>query len=48
LTIVADTWRLTIGTAAINIYQVMLLAAGTGLLLAIRLLRLVEDVRPGE
>jgi MFS family permease len=46
LTLVSDAWRLQIGPLLLNIYQVMLLAAGTGLLLAIRLLRLVDDVRP--
>ncbi len=48
LTLVPDSWRLHAGFMALNIYQVMLLAAGTGLLCAIRLLRLVEDVKPGS
>ena len=47
LWLIPETWRLEVGPVEINIYQVMLLAAGTGLLLAIRLLRLVAEVKPG-
>jgi len=46
LTVVTPEWRWTVGGLELNVYQVMLLVSGGGLLLSLRLLRGVQDVRP--